>query len=370
MSHDAANKTEKPTPRRIQQAREQGQVAKSQDFNGSVVLATATLLMVVMGPYMVITMYSTMVHTFSDLNRYARYPMTVDSFPHVLEGIIYAIFWILAPLLIAVLVMAIFSNLLQVKPLFAIKAVQPKLDKINPINGFKRIMSMRSLVEVGKAIVKMLIIGGCGTLIIMGHLDQLMGLAIADLEAGWMEILQVVGLIAVWSSALFFTLGMIDWRYQAYEMEKQLRMSRQEIKDERKNQEGDPMVKNRIRQMGIQIAKNRQLAEVPTADVVITNPTHFAVAIKYDPDIAPAPAVVAKGVDHFALKIREVAKENKVPMVENVPLARTLYKMSEVGSMIPPDLFVAVAEVLAYVYAKNRGRKLHGKLKKPERAHN
>ena len=167
---------------------------------------------------------------------------------------------------------------------------------------------------------------------------------------------------------MFFIMGLVDWRYQAWELEKQLRMSRQDIKDERKNQEGDPMMKQRMRQMGIQISKNKQLASVPTADVVITNPTHFAIALRYDPDVAPAPMVVAKGQDHFALKIKEVAKENNVMTIENRPLARALYAACEVDAMIPPDLFIAVAEVLAYVFAKNKGRRLNAAKKSSRQA--
>lgn len=358
MSQDSANKTEKPTQKRIDDARKEGQVAKSQDFNGAMVLITASAMMLLMGKYTFTNLFSVMATMFDDMNRYSQQVMTLNSVVNIVGGVVRTILWTLMPFLVPVFLVAIFSNLVQVKPLFSPKAIQPKLDKINPVNGFKRIWSMRSIVEVLKAFVKMGIIGGCAFLIINAHLDQLMGLTSVDIQTAWGTVLKVGALIAMWSSVLFFILGVIDWRYQAYELEKQLRMSKQDIKDERKNQEGDPQMKGRIRQMGIKIAQNKQLAEVPTADVIITNPTHYSIAIKYDPDIAPAPRVVAKGVDHFAMKIREVATEHGVPMIENRPVAQTLYKMAEAGSMIPPDLFVAVAEILAVVFSKQKGRKI------------
>lgn len=358
MSQDSGNKTEKPTQKRIDDARKEGQVAKSQDFNGAMVLITASGMMLLMGKYTFTTLFSIMATMFDEMSHYAKAALTVNSVVHIVSSVIQSILWTLMPFLVPVFIVAIFSNLIQIKPLFSPKAIQPKLDKINPINGFKRVWSMRSIVEVLKAFVKMGIIGGCSYLIIQGHLDQIMGLTAVDIQTGWGTILKVAALIALWSSVLFFILGVIDWRYQAYELEKQLRMSKQDIKDERKNQEGDPQMKGRIRQMGIKIAQNKQLAEVPTADVIITNPTHYSIAIKYDPDIAPAPRVVAKGVDHFAMKIREVAKEHHVPMIENRPVAQTLYKITEPGHMIPPDLFVAVAEILAIVFSKQKGRRI------------
>ena len=352
--NDSSSKTEKPTPRRMEQARENGQVAKSQDLNSAVVLGAATLVLMFVGPSTYNTFYSTLRYTFSHLSTKT---MTTTSFGQLLADTTISVIWLLMPILILICAMATLGNLLQVKPLFTLKPLQPKLEKINPVSGFKRLWAMRSIVEVVKSLIKMAIIGGGGYLIISAHMDQLMITMMTDITTGWGLVARVAGLIALWSVSFFFVLGIADFLYQKYELEKQLRMSRQEIKDERKNQEGDPMIKSKIRHMGIQMSRNRQLAEVPTADVVITNPTHFAVAIKYDPDLAPAPVVVAKGADHFAFKIRELAKENGVMIVENKPLARSLYKIAEVEAMIPAELFVAVAETLAYVFAKNKGRK-------------
>ncbi len=360
MAHDSGTRTEKPTPKRIDDARKKGQVAKSADFNSAIVMIAAMGSMAFVGPYTVTTLYSMMQYTFGKLLRSPQvlHPWTDTTFQEIFTGSLQSMVWLMLPMLLTVMVLGAFSNLVQVKPLFAIQAIHPKLDKINPLNGFKRLFSLRSVVEVVKAILKMGIIGASGFSIIHNHMGELMQLGAMDVAVAWGALTGILGEIALWCCVFFFIAGLIDWRYQAWELEKQLRMSKQDIKDERKNQDGDPMIKNRIRQMGMKLAKTRQLAAVPTADAIITNPTHYAIAIKYDPDIAPAPVVVAKGKDLFAQKIKEVAKEAGVPMIENKPLARALYPVVEVDAMIPPDLFVAVAEVLAYVFAKNKGRRL------------
>ncbi|MEB3286399.1 MAG: flagellar biosynthesis protein FlhB [Vampirovibrionales bacterium] len=358
-----SDKTEKPTPRKVQKAREQGQVAKSTDFNAALVLGSVSAVILMMGSYLYGNFYSMLVGTFADLDQYAKAPMTVNSLSYIIYGTINSIFWMLLPVLAVVTVVAIFSNLIQVKPLFSPQAVQPKFEKLNPINGFKRLFSKRSVVEVLKGSAKIAVIAWLAYSIINNHFQALLASQSMDIQVVWFHVLGIIGEIAAWSCVAFFIIGVIDWRYQAWQLEEQLKMTKQEVKDERKSQEGDPMVKGRMRQMGMQFIKKRQLAAVATADVVITNPTHFAIAIKYDPDVAPAPMVVAKGVDHFALKIREAAKENKVPMVENKPLARSLYKAVDVDQMITPELFVAVAEVMAFIFSKNKGRKLKRKSK-------
>jgi flagellar biosynthetic protein FlhB len=366
----ASEKTEKPTAKRYEDAREKGQVAKSADFNGAVALMAAAWGMSYVGPYTISNLYGQMKFTFGNLlsSPMALKPMTTDSFNALMSSTAQSMVWLMMPLMGTVAVAGVLSNLIQVKPMFSVQAIFPKLDKINPLNGFKRFWSTRSIVEVIKALVKMGIIGGIGSLIIHNHLQELMTLGAMEVPVAWMAIVKVVGEIAQWSCILFLIAGIIDWRYQAWEFEKQLRMSRQDIKDERRNSDGDPMMKGRIRQMGIKMAKTRQLAQVPTADVVITNPTHYAIALKYDPDIAPAPVVVAKGKDLFAQKIKEVARENNVPMVENKPLARSLYPVVELEAMIPPELFVAVAEVLAYVFSTNKGRRLAAQKRAAEHA--
>lgn len=356
----ASDKTEKPTAKRYADAREKGQVAKSADFNGAIALMAAAWAMSYVGPYTISTIYGQMKYTFTKMlvSPLALTPLSTDNFNVLMSSTVQSMVWLMMPLMMTVTVAGILSNLAQVRPMFSIQAIFPKLDKINPINGFKRMFSTRSLVEVAKALVKMTIIGGCGSIIIHNHWQELMTLGVLEVPVSWIAIIKIVGEIAQWSCTFFLLAGFIDWRYQAWEFEKQLRMSRQDIRDERRNSDGDPMMKSRIRQMGMKFAKTRQLAQIPTADVIITNPTHYAIALKYDPDIAPAPIVVAKGKDIFAQKIKEIAREHNVPMVENRPLARSLYPVVELDAMIPPELFVAVAEVLAFVFSTNKGRRL------------
>jgi flagellar biosynthetic protein FlhB len=366
----SGEKTEKPTAKRVSDARQKGQVAKSQDFNGALVLIAATWIIGVMGPYTVNTLYGQMKYTFGKLltSPEALKPLSKVAFDGIYASTIQSMLWLMIPFLLTVMVAGVAGNLTQVGPLFTVQAIFPKLEKLNPITGSKRFFSVRSLVEVLKALIKMSIIGVCGYSVIHNHLQELMGLGHTAVPVAWSAIIGVASDIAKWACTWFLIMGIIDWRYQAWEFEKQLRMSKQDIKDERKNIDGDPMMKNRMRQMGRQMTRTRQLANVPTADVVITNPTHYAIALKYDPDIAPAPMVVAKGKDIFAQKIKEVAKEAGVPMVENKPLARALYPVVEAEAMIPPDLFVAVAEVLAFVFSKNKGRRLAAQKRSKEAA--
>ncbi len=366
----ASEKTEKPTPKKISDAREQGQVAKSTDFNSAVVLTAATMAMAYMGPYFFNSTYGIMKYTFSQALHNAEVirPMTQTVFLSLAGSTLQSILLLMMPFLFCIMIMGALGNIMQVKFVFSMKALQPKLDKLNPIAGFKRFISIRSFVELGKSILKMVIIGISCNSVIGKHLPELMGLGGVEVPLAWGIILKVVGEIAQNCCIVFLVLGIADWRYQAYELEKQLRMSKQDIRDESKNSNGDPAMKGKIRAMGQKFARSNQLAAIPTADVVITNPTHYAIALRYDPDIAPAPMVVAKGKDVFAQKIKEIAKENGVPMVENKPLARALYPIVEADTMVPPTLFVAVAEVLAYVFANNKGRRVAAQQRSKEAA--
>ena len=364
----ASEKTEKPTPKRIHDAREKGQVAKSQDFTSAVVLTGAAMSMSYFGSYAFSTLYGIMKNTLGKIlaSRQALEGLDDNGFNSLWSSALQTTTLILMPLLLGLLVTGVLANIAQTKPMFSPQALTPKLDKLNPLAGFKRMFSSRSVVEVLKSLIKMTIIGCCGYMIISKHWPLMLGLGGAEPPVAWQQVLSILGEVLQWSCILFLIMGGADWRYQAWALEKQLRMSIQDIKEERKSTDGDPMVKGKVRQLGKKIAMSRQLVQVPTADVVITNPTHYAIAIKYDPDIAPAPVVVAKGKDLSAQKIKAIAAEHGVPMVENKPLARALYPLVEAEMMIPPDLFVAVAEVLAYVFSKNKGRRLAKQRKEAE----
>jgi flagellar biosynthetic protein FlhB len=362
VSESSGERTEKPTPYRIEKAREQGQVAKSQDFNGAVIVGTTYMMTLWAGQYA----YQTIVSISTELwGKPFTKALTVTSSLGLINDLVLVMVLIMLPFIGAMMVTGVLGNLVQVKPLFAIQAIQPKFDKINPVNGFKRLWSLRSVIEVVKALLKMGIIGWASFSIIDGHVHELWGLSSMSLNEALSVLSGIMGHVALWVVIILTVLGIADWWYQAYELEKQLRMSKQDIKDERKNQEGNPLLKGRIRQIGREMSRKRQLSAVPTADVIVTNPTHLSIAIQYNPEIEPAPRIIAKGADHFAMKIREVAKDHNILLVENKPLAQTLYKTVEVGHMIPPELFIAVAEVLAYVYTRNRQRRPKKRSLKP-----
>jgi flagellar biosynthetic protein FlhB len=353
---EGADKTEQPTQKRLDDARKKGQVARSQDFNGAMSLVGAAAMLGWWGP----AMWSQTVGLIRECLTHLLVQWgSPTANPHgmvpLLSQLIEQAFNILWPFFFGVALLGVGASLLQNKLHFSPEALTPSLDKINPLNGFKRIVAMRSVVELVKAILKMTIIGVVATSVISGHIE-LLSIGMLPFQSAVDTVVKVVGEVMTSACATFFVLGFADWMYQKYELNKQLRMTKQDVKDEVKNSEGDAKMKGRIRELGIQMSRNKQLKNVKTADVIITNPTHYAVALQYDPDICPAPRVVAKGVDHFALKLREIGGAAGVPIQENKPLARALYALVEVEAMIPPELFVAVAEVLAVVFKKRKGR--------------
>jgi flagellar biosynthesis protein FlhB len=351
-----SEKTEKPTPRRLSDARKRGQVAKSNDFNAALVLGGITLILMLYGTYF-----------FQYISRLAREllwhqlrhadALSVETFQKLFEDLIFHTIIIIAPFIVGAMVVGVMANIFQIKILFTMEPLKPTLSKINPLSGFKRMFSQKSVVELLKGILKMAIVGVCGFAVVKSQSDHLLAMSQMGFAQAWMLVVQVIINISATIAIVLFVLGIADWWYQKHQLMKQLRMTRQEVKDEMKNTEGSPEVKRRIKQVGQAMVRQKMLKAVATADVIVNNPTHISVAIQYDPDVAPAPRVVAKGADHMAFQIRELAKEYGIPMVENVPLARSIYSTVEVDHMIPPELFIAVAEVLAYVFKRNKGRR-------------
>jgi flagellar biosynthetic protein FlhB len=240
--------------------------------------------------------------------------------------------------------------------MFSSESVQPQISKIDPIKGFERLFSLRSLIELIKNIFKICIIGTVAYLVIKNELENMFTLME---QSVWRTLAYLGGVcfkIVLVTTIVLVILSILDYIYQRWEYEKSLRMTKQEIKDEFKNTEGDPIIKARIRRLQREAAQKRMMAAVPNADVIITNPTHIAIAIKYDPDNMQAPVVVAKGADYIAEKIRQIAEESDVLIVENKPLAQVLYKTVNVNDLIPETIYRAVAEVLAYVYDQKRVR--------------
>lgn len=254
------------------------------------------------------------------------------------------------PILLIGLMIAFVSDLVQVKWKPTGKPLKPKFSKLNPVSGFKKIFSANSLVELIKSIAKIFIIFYMSYSYLSGIWEQLYELYDIEIMPAIILVGQVVTDLGIRISALYMVLAFADFAYQKYKFHKDMKMTKQEVKEEYKNQEGNPEIKGKIRAKMREASQRRMMQALPEADVVITNPTHYAVAIKYDPDTSPAPIVIAKGEDYLAQKIKETAREHSIEIVENKPLARMLYANVEIGAEIPPELYQAVAEVLAFVY--------------------
>ncbi|WP_110933103.1 flagellar biosynthesis protein FlhB [Paenibacillus bouchesdurhonensis] len=343
----AGEKTEKATPKKRQDARKKGQVAKSQDLSGSVVLLSAFLSLLMFGGYM----KERLIALFSDVYFHRlNMDVTQENVMTMFGDYAVQILLLLAPVLLVIVVMAAVANYAQVGFLLTGEPLKMQIKKLNPIEGFKRIFSMRSLVEFLKSLLKLTIIGYLVYSTIWGERGNIASLGHVTIEDAFYFTSKLTMNLGLKIGAALFVLSVLDYLYQKYDHEKNLRMSKQDIKDEYKKMEGDPLIKGKIRERQRRMALQRMMQEVPKADVIITNPTHFAVALKYEGSEMEAPQVVAKGQDYVALRIREIAKEHGVIIMENKPLARALFQRAEIGDSIPADLFQAVAEVLAYVY--------------------
>lgn len=352
----ADERTEEATPKRRQDERKKGNISKSQDMTSALTISAGVGLLFVLSPYMLEKMKNLLYYTCTHIK-----PQDVDM------ASIFAIFApyakitaeIMVPFLLGLVFATIIILRLQVGSLFASEKLKPKLDKFMPSNimkGLKKILNPfepKNLMELGKSLLKMAIVGYCGYSTVMGRKDELLGLLGMDIPTAFAVLGSVLMQMVLNICVAMLIIGFIDKKYQDYEYNKSIKMTKQEVKDEWKNMEGDPVIKSKIKSAQMQFLKQKMMNAVPNADVVVANPTHFSVALKYDKDIAPAPIVVAKGVDYMAFKIREIAKANNVPIVENKPLARSLYKLVKVDQVIPAELYVAVAEVLAFVYGQN-----------------
>ena len=343
---DQAQKTEEPTPKKLEEARKKGQVATSREVNTWFMLLAGTLL-VLLAPMVMGNLGNTLSQFLSQ-----SYALTIDT-PGILrlgEETMFDMAVVMAPLFLITMIAAVASGFVQHGFLLSPDKLQPKLENISLIKGAKRLFSLRSLVEFGKGILKMSIVSVVAFALIEPEIENItaaISMAPVDiLHLIWKLSLRIIaGVCAVVS-----IIAGIDFLYQKFEFHKSMRMSKQDIKDEMKQTEGDPIIKSRFRQLRIERSRKRMMAAVPGADVVITNPTHYAVALKYISGEMEAPVVVAKGVDNLALRIREVAKESDVPIVENPPLARALHSGVEIDQAIPETYFRAVAEVIGYVW--------------------
>ncbi|MBI9076804.1 MAG: flagellar biosynthesis protein FlhB [Desulfatibacillum sp.] len=348
------DKTEEPTPKKRDDARKKGQVAKSRDLSSVVVLMAGLGIMYMFGPYMHFHIVGMMKSIFV-LNVAA---WGVENVTQLGKDVVKEFLLILTPMLVGVFVVGFAAAASQVGFHFSWEAAAPKFSKINPISGFGRMFSKQALVELAKSLAKLFIVGFISYLTIKAEMGNLILL-------GQMDVANTLVYVLMTTLRLFMRVGIImvfvavlDFAFQKWDNEQKLKMTRQEVKDEYKQTDGDPMVKARIRRIQMEASRRRMMEEVPKADVVITNPIHLALAIKYNALKMNAPTIVAKGAGPVAEKIKEVARENDVPIVENKELARALYKAIDIGDEVPVALYEAVAEILAYVYGlkQNRGR--------------
>lgn len=347
----AGEKTEKATPKKREDERKKGRVAKSQDINTALLLLASFALLAVMGSYMKDNMLSLYATTFTE---YIHLQIDFESTMMLLKEVLIQFALIVAPIMLVAFIISIAANLLQVGFLFTTEPLKFDLKKIDPIKGAKRIFSIRAIVELLKSFLKISFIGTITFAVIWMFKDEMMMLALKQPENAVAFFGRVTVIMGIAATLALLFLAVLDYIYQKYDFEKNIRMSKQDIKDEHKNIEGDPLIKSKLKEKQRQVAMSRMMAEVPKADVVITNPTHYAVAIKYDETVTAAPYVVAKGTDKTAQKIKEIAKEHQIMTIENKPLARSLYDIVELNDVIPEQFYQAVAEILAFVYQNEK----------------
>ena len=343
-------KTEQPTPKRLREARKKGQVARSRELNTMLSLLAGAIGLLLLGD----SLFGKLTALVSNgLNLDPKQIRETNMMTATLGDSFMEALLALTPLFIVLIAAAFAGPLLVGGFSFSMKAVAFKLEKVNPLKGLKRMFSVKSLVELVKAIAKFSVVAGVATLLLWNMLGSLLALGMEELHNALSHAGQLGGWAFIVLSAALIIIAAIDVPFQLFQHNKQLKMTKQEIKDEMKESEGRPEVKGRVRQLQREMSQRRMMEEVPTADVVITNPTHFAVALKYDDDGGGAPIVVAKGSDHVAARIRQVAQDNNIVLFSAPPLARALYATTELNQEIPGDLYLAVAQVLAYVYRLN-----------------
>lgn len=353
----SSEKTEEATPKRREDERKKGNISKSQDLNSALTLSVGVGLLVFLSPKIMSDLQSLCYYAFTHLN---PKDIQINDILALLTPYALATAKIVVPFLLTLMIMGALAVRLQVGALFASEKLKPDASKLTPANILKALkknlnpFELKNIVELTKNILKVLIVGSCGYSVVNARKEELFALVGVDIQTAFAVLGSILVHMLINMCVVMLILGFIDKKYQDYEFEKSIKMTKQEVKDEWKNMDGDPKIKARIKSAQMKMMQQKMLSSVPQADVVVTNPTHYAVAIKYDKLKAPAPMVVAKGVDFMAFKIKEIAQNNNVPIVENRPLARSLYKLVQIDGMIPADLYVAVAEVLAYVYNKNK----------------
>jgi flagellar biosynthetic protein FlhB len=346
-NENGAEKSEEPSEKRLRDSREKGQIARSKELNTLVIMLAGTGGLMAFGGSMGLSLIEVMRGSFSlprevlyETNTMALLLLTAGG--HAFEALL--------PLLVLLLIASVIGPVALGGFLISADSLMPKFSRMNPLSGIKRMFSKNSLIELLKAVGKFLIVLIVALAVLSAFQEDISAIANEPLEAAIMHCLQVVGWCALWMSCGLIFIALIDVPFQLWDHKQKLMMTKQEVRDEYKDSEGKPEIKSKVRQLQREISQRRMMAAVPDADVVITNPTHFAVALKYDESGGGAPVMVAKGGDQIALKIREIANEHKVTVLESPALARAVYYSTELDEEIPAGLYMAVAQVLAYVY--------------------
>ena len=360
-SESGADKTEDPTEKRKKDSREKGEIARSKELNTLAIMLAGSAGLLIFGGALAQDMMELMRYNFS-LSRYVL--LNPDSMGAFLlhSGKIALI--ALQPVLLTLLIAALVGPISLGGWLFAAGSLAPKFSRMNPAAGIKRMFSAKALVELLKALAKFFIILIVALLVLKSDIDDLLRIAHEPLELAVIHSLQVVAWSALWMACGLILIAAVDVPVQLWESHQKLLMTKQEVRDEHKDQEGRPEVKQRIRQVQREMSQRRMMAAIPDADVIITNPTHYAVALKYDPEKGGAPMLLAKGSDFLALKIREIGAKHNILLLESPALARSIYHSTELEQEIPAGLYLAVAQVLAYVYQIRQHQA--GKGKRPD----
>ncbi|GAA0724109.1 fused FliR family export protein/FlhB family type III secretion system protein [Clostridium malenominatum] len=340
------DKTEEATPHKLSEARKKGQVAKSKDVNLGLTLLISTLIISLAGEFVVGNLKETMIAFLQD---FTSIELNYKTLANISVVIITRLSLTILPITVPIMVMGIFANFIQTGFIYTKEPLKPDFKKLNPINGFKRMFSMRSLMELIKSLSIVIIVGFVGYKFIVGNYFYIVNLYNLRFPVLLGQFGELALKIFFRITLIMLAIALTDFIFQKFQFKKEMRMSKQEIKEEFKQMEGDPQIKGKIRQRQREMAMRRMMQSVPDATVVITNPTHLSIAIKYKEGENKAPMVVAKGADYVALKIREKAKENNVPIIENKPLARLMYEKVEVDEEIPVEMYQAVAQILALV---------------------
>jgi len=352
---EGGDKTEKATPKKLDDARKEGRVARSSDLINGFMLLLMFFVLKLFGGIMANLFLDSFVKYYNKASDISMEVFDVKQAVNLSNEIVIDIVIASLPVLIGSFVVALVGNIVQVGWKVTGKPLKPKLDRLNPIGGLKRMFSQEKVVELIKSILKVLAIALVAYNEVKDRWKFILNLYDFEFMQAVLNIFDIVLDVGIKISVIFVVIGLADFGYQKWKHLHDLRMSKQEVKDEMKQSEGDPQIKGQIRQKMREGARRRMMQDLPKADVVITNPTHFAVAVKYDKETAEAPYVLAKGADYVAANIKEIAKQNNIEIVENKPLARMLYYNVEIGDQIPPELYQMVAEVLAYVYSvKNK----------------